>query len=78
MPTNSKEYMREYMRGYRSTARVQRAVSEGVLVKPIACEECGTARKRITAAHRDHTLPLDVRWLCWPCRRRWDAARAER
>lgn len=46
-------------------------VKAGNIIKPSQCEECGSDG-RIEAAHFDYSRPLDVRWLCVPCHRRWD------
>lgn len=52
---------------------VKAAIKRGDLVRPTICEQCGKAA-RIEAAHRDYTLPLDVRWLCKSCHVLWDRA----
>lgn len=44
------------------------------MVKPAACDECGTTEARIEAAHFDYGEPERVRWLCASCHRRWDWA----
>lgn len=48
---------------------VQRAVSNGKLVKPECCEDCGkTVPKRgLHGHHEDYSKPLDVEWLCPAC-----------
>ena len=46
----------------------------GNVTRPAACEECGATGRKIEAAHRDYSRPLDVRWLCRPCHVRWDKA----
>jgi ribosomal protein S27AE len=53
-------------------SRVLYAIKTGRLVRPLACEECGTSERKITAAHRDYSRPLDVRWLCHACHIAWD------
>lgn len=58
----------------RAKCAVRRAVRRGDLVRPPACEACGAIRVAIEAAHSDYSRPLDVRWLCIPCHRRWDHA----
>lgn len=45
---------------------VNRAVREGRLVKPDACEDCGRALP-LHGHHDDYSRPLDVRWLCVDC-----------
>ena len=52
---------------------VRAAVRDGRLTRPSGCEQCGQVRK-IEAAHHDYDKPLEVRWLCVPCHRRWDKA----
>jgi|SRR5579884_1196655 len=59
---------------HRAQARVAHALKLGLLKRPAACDECGASGVVIEAAHADYTRPLDVRWLCRPCHRRWDAA----
>lgn len=56
----------------RAHAAVARAVRRGELIRPEKCEECGGPGRRIEAAHHDYTKPLDVRWLCSSCHRRYD------
>lgn len=69
----------EALRSIRSAGKVvQRALQMGTLTRPSVCEECGSTgedtRRPITAAHHDYSKPLDVRWLCWTCHKRWDHA----
>src|SRR5438876_1762664 len=56
---------------HRVSAQVHRALRSGVLVRPTECTTCGTSG-RIEAAHFDYAEPLNVRWLCVPCHRKWD------
>jgi ribosomal protein S27AE len=49
---------------------VGRAVRDGVISKPDACEECGE-KKDLHGHHDDYDFPLDVRWLCSACHLRW-------
>jgi len=55
---------------------VRAAIKRGALVKPDTCQECGGPGP-IEAAHHDYSRPLEVRWLCRFCHRRWDAAEAK-
>jgi len=56
---------------------VDKAVARGLLVRPDACETCGTSgefkdgRSAIQAHHDDYNRPLSVRWLCQPCHHEW-------
>lgn len=47
-------------------------VQAGNITKPDHCEECGKTNCAIEGAHRDYSRPLDVRWLCISCHRKWD------
>lgn len=51
----------------------RRAVDSGKLVKSATCEFCGRA-VRTEAAHSDYSKPLEVKWLCVKCHRKWDKA----
>jgi hypothetical protein len=42
---------------------VYRALQSGRLVRPGACERCGTACSP-QASHDDYAMQLDVEWLC--------------
>jgi len=50
---------------------VRVALKRGDLVRPDVCEEC-SGNAYCEAAHSDYSKPLDIRWLCRPCHRRWD------
>ena len=56
----------------RARYAVRAAIKRGELVRPTSCEECGR-ESFIEAAHGDYSRPLDVRWLCRTCHRRWDS-----
>lgn len=72
---------REHLRGllgrtpeaHRAQERVLRAVRSGRLHRPTICGQCAGGGP-IEAAHEDYARPLDVRWLCRSCHRRWDQA----
>lgn len=49
---------------------VQVALQRGELVKPIACQRCGS-QSRLVGHHGDYSKPLDVEWLCGACHRAW-------
>lgn len=42
------------------------AVQSGSVVKPNACERCGSDGK-IHGHHHNYSKPLEVEWLCQPC-----------
>jgi len=51
---------------------VWKALREGVLVRPEACEQCGK-RSPVHGHHGDYSRPLDVEWLCPACHSRHHA-----
>jgi transcriptional regulator with XRE-family HTH domain len=54
--------------------RVKKALVEGALTRPGACEVCGSCVRRVEAHHDDYAKPLDVRWLCEKHHRQWHLA----
>jgi hypothetical protein len=46
---------------------VRRALANGALAKPDACEGCGQPAKRLLAHHVTYCRPIDVLWLCAGC-----------
>ena len=71
---------RQSQAGIISTARaklyqdVKRALRSGELVRE-ACETCGEIA--VEAHHADYSKPLEVRWLCRSCHRRYHAVEAK-
>lgn len=53
---------RKYVR-----AITQKAIKNGHLVRPVACELCVSDQSDIEAHHVDYGKPLQVRWLCKTC-----------
>lgn len=49
---------------------VNDAIKDGVLVRPDRCEDCDDGGT-ILGHHDDYGKPLDVRWLCYSCHRKW-------
>ena len=56
----------------RAHGAVRNAIKNGTLTRPDTCSFCGTSGVAIEAAHHDYLKPLDVKWLCRPCHRKWD------
>jgi hypothetical protein len=56
----------------RAKCAVRRAIQKGSLARGESCEFCGTASVSTEAAHHDYSRPLEVKWLCRSCHRRWD------
>ena len=52
---------------------VRNAIKRGDLVRPTSCPDCGTTSSPIYAHHEDYGKPLDVRWMCARCHKRYHA-----
>lgn len=64
----------ERVRLVRSVGQIARsAVRKGLIQRLTACQDCGQ-EGYVEGAHLDYSKPLEVRWLCRRCHRRWDAA----
>jgi len=73
--TTGQRVLRKTHRAARNAQSLLRYhVQAGHIVRPSACEQCGRTGCRIEGAHYRYDQPLRVRWLCVPCRRRWDQA----
>jgi len=51
----------------RARTAVYDALRAGRMVKPCACESCGTETTDLEAHHSEYSKPLDVIWLCTQC-----------
>lgn len=61
-----------YMK-FRAEAKARRLVQQAILSGDItksACEVCGS-KVRIEAHHDDYNKPLEIRWLCASCHKKW-------
>ncbi len=50
--------------------KVERSLKNGVLKKPITCQQCGKNAK-LHAHHCDYSKPLEVIWMCPFCHKEW-------
>lgn len=58
--------------------KVERAINDGSLIRPLVCELCGESgvqykdgRASIQGHHDDYNKPLEVRWFCKKCHHQW-------
>lgn len=63
-----------FLEAMKTHTAVAKAIKAGELVRPKRCEECGKKKRIIHGAHHDYGRPLDVRWLCVSCHKKWDLA----
>lgn len=71
-----KEYREKYPMKYAAHSAVNNAVRNGSLKNPHVCEECESTFA-VEGHHDDYTKPLEVRWLCAVCHKRWHAVNGE-
>ena len=71
----TKEYREQYPNKYKAHTAVNNAIQHGKLFSE-GCECCG-ADDNTHAHHDDYLKPLDVRWLCSSCHRKWHIENGE-
>jgi hypothetical protein len=74
-PSYLKEYRERYPVKYKAHNLVNNAIRAGHL-KRKPCAEC-LSTDGTHAHHDDYAEPLNVRWLCAVCHRRWHAENGE-
>jgi len=62
----------------KASSALGRAVRRGDVVKPRACNDCGTMGKRLHGHHEDYEKLLAVIWVCPLCHRRRHAPHPDR
>jgi hypothetical protein len=55
-----------YPEKYTARAKLNNAVSRGLIIKPKACSQCFMPGV-VHGHHKNYKKPLDVVWLCHPC-----------
>ena len=50
---------------------VNNAIKYNKIIKPEYCEECNKHDMKLHGHHDDYAYPLEVRWLCSKCHRKW-------
>lgn len=68
-------YRRREPEKFKARQRVNAAVRYSKLVKPDACEWCGTTNTVLDGSHDDYSKPLEVEWLCRQCHAAKDRTR---
>lgn len=63
-------YNKKFPMKYASRNIVSHALKTGKLVKSEHCSECGSNEK-IEGHHDNYLEPLNVRWLCEKCHKKW-------
>jgi hypothetical protein len=64
------KYKKLYPLAYAAHLITGNAIRDGKLVRPTNCSECNSTHK-IEGHHDDYTQPLEVRWLCETCHKKW-------
>lgn len=64
-----RRYFAKHPEKYQAKMKLYRAVRNGTLVKPDACERCDRPlpSNLLEGSHDDYNRPLDVEWLCRKC-----------
>lgn len=64
--SQSKRYHKKYPERRKAYKSVARALKNGIIVKPVICDNCQQELK-LLAHHKDYSKPLEVLWLCQDC-----------
>lgn len=73
-PSYGVVYFRPTVEAQRAHNAVLNELLAGRMERPSECSRCGRRNRRIEAAHRDYSKPLEVEWLCTSCHRIEDKA----
>ena len=60
-----------------ATTELNNKVRDGQIIKPEECSACYCKPKRIHGHHDDYAKPLEVRWLCPSCHKKWHRENGE-
>jgi transposase-like protein len=52
-------------------------IRSGEIIRASSCEQCGASSQTTHGHHDDYAKPLDVRWLCPSCHRKWHQEHGE-
>ena len=62
-----KDLRAKYPKMYNSHNKVNNALRDGRIFKPLFCSWCGSSHEQIEGHHEDYNIPMSVVWLCSPC-----------
>ena len=65
----NKKYRETYPKADKARSSCANAIKRGELLKVANCETCGNPSRE--AHHDDYNYPLQVRWLCITCHKKW-------
>lgn len=69
-------YRSENPNKYKAHNALNNAVRDGIIIKPLNCECCNDSN-RLHGHHDDYSKPLEVRWLCAKCHKKWHIEHGE-
>lgn len=75
-PDYLKQYREKYPNKYKAHNLVNNGIRDGKISSKNSCEEC-FSEFSVEAHHDDYSKPLDVRWLCALCHKRWHSENGE-
>ena len=75
-PDYLKQYREKYPNKYKAHNLVNNGIRDGKISSKNSCEEC-FSEFSFEAHHDDYSKPLDVRWLCALCHKRWHSENGE-
>lgn len=75
-PDYQKQYRKRYPNKYKAHRLINNGIRDGKISSKNSCEEC-FSEFSVEAHHDDYSKPLDVRWLCALCHKRWHSKNGE-
>lgn len=75
-PEYTKEWRLRYPIKYKAITLLNNYLRDNKIKRPDACSLC-LEKKKVCAHHDDYRRPLDIRWLCFACHKKWHAKNGE-
>jgi hypothetical protein len=72
----TKRYRDENPVKYHAHSLINNLVRTRKIIKPSSCESCGSSTG-VEGHHDDYAKPLEVRWLCSVCHKKWHKENGE-